>query len=228
MDVFEDWRSDQFELGTRELTALAYSRESKQMTMQRSLLSLFLLLAFLSFAREAMGKTWRGIVPLRSTRADVVRLFGACSDADDSCEFEVGNEEVSIVFSDEDSECSKAVRRDTVLSIRVAFAKPTTFKSFTLKNRGLRVFDISPGRRGYINDQEGLIVKTDDDGKEIFELHYIAAAKDASLCSGYYEEPQSFIRFRGCQLPPPVKITSPTEKTEQTKIEFTAFVPDGV
>ena len=31
------------------------------------------------------GKDWRGIVPLHSTRADVVRKFNQCANADDIC-----------------------------------------------------------------------------------------------------------------------------------------------
>ena len=77
--------------------------------------SLFLIFVFVMTAAQVAAQEWRGLMPLRSTRADVVRLFGQCSDEKPWCEFTIENEEILIVFS-KPGDC--AVAQDTVLSIR--------------------------------------------------------------------------------------------------------------
>lgn len=92
--------------------------------MKRHSLSLVFLFMCLLFAPEVVGKEWRGIVPLHSTRADVIRLFGNCADRDGGCKFRVGNEEAYIVFSkpvvvSEYHECPRKLPPETVLLIQV-------------------------------------------------------------------------------------------------------------
>ena len=60
-----------------------------------ALIVVFTLLA----VQDCFAKEWRGIAPLRSTRADVVRLFNQCSDQAEACTFSLAQEEVYILFS---------------------------------------------------------------------------------------------------------------------------------
>src|SRR6185369_12826648 len=88
--------------------------------ISRVLLTLFL---FGFWGLSASAKSWQGITPLQSTRKDVVRLFKQCDEKTRACEFGVGNESVSILFSDSVSArfhpCINELPEGTVLLIKV-------------------------------------------------------------------------------------------------------------
>jgi hypothetical protein len=124
---------------------------------------------------ELLARDWRGLVPLRSTRENIVKLFGQCTDAESVCDFRHKNEDVHIVFSsrllefaDSDSECAGTLPLDTVLLIEI---KPTvTYRMADLHidRRAFTVFDpASPpglgykvGYKAYIDEKAGLVVNT--------------------------------------------------------------------
>jgi hypothetical protein len=169
--------------------------------MKRQTLILLFLLTCMLFAREVVGKEWRGIVPLHSTRADVVRLFGGCSDSDGGCKFSVGNEEAYIVFSNgvvvsEYHECARKLPPETVLLIEVKLTTPVNLGALRIDKKKFRVFDPSSppniGYKGYIDEKEGLIIKTYKG--RVLQLNYIAAGSDVPLSRSYYEDPESMIR----------------------------------
>jgi len=56
-------------------------------------------IVLISTAETSYAKEWRGIVPLRSTRSDVVRLLNQCSDQMEACRFTLETENVHILFS---------------------------------------------------------------------------------------------------------------------------------
>src|SRR6266480_8009145 len=124
--------------------------------------SIVLLSAFMCmlFARAVVGKEWRGIVPLHSTRADVVRLFGGCSDRDGGCKISVGNEEAYIVFSNgvvvsQYNECARKLPAETVLLIEVELTNPVNLGALQIDKKKFRTFDPSSppniGYKGYID-----------------------------------------------------------------------------
>ena len=164
-----------------------------------SLIPLCLFIAIV-FAPEVLAKEWRGIVPLHSTRADVVRLFGVCDGPNAACKVRVGNEEALIIFSDgvvrDLNECVKNLPLDTVLLVEVVLTKPPKLSALRINKNHFRTFDPSTppniGYKGYIDEKEGLIIKTYK-GK-VLQLDYIAAGKDIALCPDYYENPESFIQ----------------------------------
>ena len=88
----------------------------------RILISSIVLLLLQSTASYA--KNWRGIVPLRSTRADVERLLGRPNAKYER--YQIENEEATVTFSK--GECAEGwkVPRDTVLSITIAFKQRRT------------------------------------------------------------------------------------------------------
>lgn len=200
--------------------------------MKLCLLTLFCLLVPFSFAREMQAREWRGIVPLHSTRADVVRLFGSsCSEGEGRCMFRVGNEQVLIVFSSVRSEfhaCEKELPHDTVLLVQVEFVTPVSFGSLKVNKKNFRTFDPSTppniGYKGYIDEKEGLLIKTYK-GK-VLQLSYIATGKEVHRCASYYEAPESFIQVFIHHYSPAADIDCPKEAVEGERIVFSAILAD--
>jgi hypothetical protein len=152
----------------------------------------------IGFALDVSAKEWRGIVPLHSTRADVVRQFGC--DPGQGCKVRVGNEEAYFVFSSDTGEaikCAKDLPPNTVLLIEVQLINPPKLSAFRINKNQFRTFDPSTpphtGYKGYIDEKEGMIIKTYK-GK-VLQVDYIAAGKDVALCPDYYEDPESFIQL---------------------------------
>lgn len=94
-----------------------------------SIIFVCLLYSSLS-AHDVSAKQWRGVVPLQSTRADIVRLFKTCEKGGEGCSLQVGNERVSIVFSGEAisriHDCAKTLPSETVLLIEVELVTPVS------------------------------------------------------------------------------------------------------
>ena len=67
------------------------------MKLTIEILSLTFLLVILSMTSQA--KEWHGIVPFRSTRADVSRILGKCSKPRSDCSFESKEGQVRIAFN---------------------------------------------------------------------------------------------------------------------------------
>ncbi len=92
------------------------------------LAGLLLLMPMVSAVR---AKEWRGIIPLKSTRADVERLLGKTNQLG---RYEIQNERVTIWYSEGPCEgkhgglakpnCECLVAKDTVLKITVTLDSP--------------------------------------------------------------------------------------------------------
>jgi hypothetical protein len=198
--------------------------------MPNSKLRLFVAAwSLLILSVDSQAKDWRGIVPLRSTRADVFRLFGKCSNVTPSCEFTFKNENVHIEFSGNATSnlhtCSKKLRPDTVLLIEVTPQKALEFKELQVDRKPLRAFPLSPpmsvGYRGYIDDKEGLVIKTYEE--KVIQLDYIAGASKRSLCRDYYANPESFVQDIFSSHAPAIALDCPTENRQAgEKIRFNA------
>jgi hypothetical protein len=199
------------------------------MIRKLTFLSLFCLLTLLPLGKEALSKSWRGITPLRSTRADVVRQFGKCSDREEYCGFEIGNEDVSIEFLDDmprqEYKCDKSLPANAVLLIRVEPIKPLRFSSLKINKRTLKSFDLAyPDYKAYINNDQGVIISVYKG--EVLKVGYFASARDVSFCPTYYEDPESFVRTFSCSLPPTVSLVCPsTEPKDGDRIELVANAP---
>src|SRR5688500_8624468 len=127
--------------------------------MHSTFKSFLYLFVFLMFVQQVTAEEWRGIVPLRSTREDVTRLFGQCSGKENLCEFTLPNEDILIVFSSNDA-CPN-LPADTVLLIERELRAATTLAGLGLDQRRFKSFDPSwprkIGYRGYIDEQSGLL-----------------------------------------------------------------------
>jgi hypothetical protein len=192
-------------------------RAIEQFMKRLLLISLFVFIATVS-APHIIAKEWRGITPLHSTQSDVVRLFGGCSDRDGGCKVRVGNEEAYFVFSNgvvvsEYHECARKLPPNTVLLIEVTLINPPTLRALQINRKNFRTFDPSSppniGYRGYIDEKQGLIIKTYKGN--VLQLDYIASAKDVGLCPSYYEEPETFIQLLIDYCCPSLAVNCPSQ-----------------
>jgi hypothetical protein len=162
--------------------------------------SFFCLSIVVSAATQLSAKSWRGIEPLHSTRADVLRLFNQCSQQKEACEFRAANEGVYILFSGalitDYPACEKRLPPETVIFIEVVPDPSPKAGELHLDKRKFKTFNPSApsklGYLGYSDLSEGLIVKTHKG--RVVQLDYIASASDQELCPGYYAEPESFVQ----------------------------------
>ncbi|HEX8161964.1 MAG TPA: hypothetical protein VF538_08835 [Pyrinomonadaceae bacterium] len=156
------------------------------------------------------AKEWRGITPAQSTRGDVVRLLGQCSDPKARCSFSSDEGEVFIVFTGEFGDyfkCNAQLPADTVLQIQVA--PKTELKLSDLTGNGNNFKELAPpddvsfGYQVYLDEEAGLVVRVSRGMAEL--VSYIAAAKDRQACANYYGMVESAsYYFPLCRLPLPI------------------------
>lgn len=114
---------------------------------------------------------WRGIIPLRSTRADVERLLGRpTAPCKEGCDYTTENEGVFVRYSVEP--CTKGsanswrVPRDTVIEMSIYPAVKPRWSDLKLNRRKFtRTKD--PELHGYLiytNEEKGVTYEVDDQG----------------------------------------------------------------
>ena len=148
---------------------------------------IFAILALVVFEANVFAKSWRGIVPLVSTRADVETLLGKPNDLG---LYELNGEAASVIYSDgpcqglyrslEKSNCKCLVAKDTVLSI---FVEPRQFLKFTrlgiAKPKFTRTAIVSgPGMFSYSNLTEGIVYSVDETRDEVIDMEFLPSSSD--------------------------------------------------
>ena len=157
------------------------------------------ILGILAVCTHCDGRAWRGIVPLHSTKNDVVRLLGLPADTNDIRSiYHLENEEVYIVFSGKETCNFEATRipTGTVLLVQVTPKAKRTFTDLHIDREKMRAFNATsqdPDWKGFIDEKDGLIVRSYKE--KIDRIFYIATAKDRTRCPGYYAEPEQFARI---------------------------------
>lgn len=147
------------------------------------------------------AKSWRGITPLRSTRADLTKAFGKSPDENKiRANYDVDGDHVYVVFSsglDYYPECASSLPFDTVVLIQVRPERRAPISSYSADETKFEIIDPSSppnlGYKGYIDAKEGVVYLTSDDLVE--QIDYFASAEDNYLCPRYSEDPASFIRL---------------------------------
>jgi hypothetical protein len=152
----------------------------------------------LGLASSAQAKDWRGIVPMRSSRVDVVRLHGQCANPELRCQFGSEDGEVYIIFSSRDEyvdDCVKQLPLGVVMHIQVTPKTGLRLSDLEVDMKRFRKFESSSppgiGYEGYLDEEEGIIYDTYKGG--IVQIEYIADKKDKRLCPTYYEKPEMFV-----------------------------------
>jgi hypothetical protein len=184
-------------------------------------------------AKEVFAKDWRGLVPLRSTRADIIRRFNQCLDSASACRFTYEKAAVHIVFSSSSEsadECEKSLPPDTVLHIEIKPATTLRLSDLQINKNKLRTFDpaiprgqgYKVGYKAYIDETSGIVINTFKG--RVLQLEYIASSKDRHLCPTYYEDPESFVVFGLFNHPAPVFVECPSSKVRAgDKISVSAY-----
>ena len=157
------------------------------------------------------AKDWRGILPMHSTREDVIALLGpppaqeqpSNKSQASSLRYSLDEGQVYIAFADEDFRKEKncnAIRAGTVLMIQVT---PTDLllSSLNFDDKKFRKFDPSTppdiGFEGFIDNDEGLVIRAYK-GK-VDAMIYFASTTDRARCPEYQENPESMVQIMRSQ-----------------------------
>lgn len=140
-----------------------------------------MLVLLLLSAISSQAKEWRGIVPLKSTRADVERLLGSPG-AHGLYQFE--GERIIIHYAegkcDRVEDCWCLVPSGTVLSIRVVLEDEMRFSTLKLGKTKYKKLVIVPdaSQATYSNDEDGIIYTVDEEHDDVISIEYLPSAKD--------------------------------------------------
>ncbi|MDQ3472156.1 MAG: hypothetical protein M3447_00315 [Acidobacteriota bacterium] len=174
--------------------------------------------AFIVASQSISAAEWRGIVPLHSSRADIVRLFNVCGDNKKRCFFSLEDQNVQVVFSGWQGAfggCPRSIPKDTVLLVRVRFNKPMPIKELKINLKKFKAFDPSYpsaiGFRAYIDEKSGLLIKSYQG--RVVEFDYIASQDDQAFCPRFYENPRDFVAVvqRQSHRPPTISLACPAD-----------------
>jgi hypothetical protein len=175
-----------------------------------------LMVALIVAAQSISAAEWRGIVPLHSSRDDIVRLFKVCGDNKKRCSFSLEDQNVQIMFSGWQGAfggCPGSVPKDTVLLVRVRFNKQMPMKELKINLKTFKAFDPSYpsgiGYRAYIDEKAGLLIKSYKG--EVVEFDYIATREDQAICPRFYESPRDFVGVLQRHYPPTIFLACPSD-----------------
>jgi len=149
--------------------------------------STVVLTILLTFSLNSRGESWRGITPLKSTRADVERLLGKPLPGDMSSlavyKLDVGEVHIRYAVSrlcGEPSRCECRVPDDTVIEISVEPQVKTKFSSFKIDRQAFDRFPLVENTNItiYRNRQAGLVYAVSEKEDEILYVQYAPTAKD--------------------------------------------------
>ena len=150
-------------------------------------------------ATSVAAKDWRGVVPMRSTGADVVRLFGLPRATKGRLVVNNGhwvyflnNEEVHFVFAVDgypsEGTCATRIAEGNILRIHVRPAIQPLVSSLNIDERKFREFDPTfrqdPDGVAFINEEDGLLIQTSK-GK-VSEMIYVPSRVNRQLCPDLY------------------------------------------
>lgn len=200
-----------------------------QSTMKSSFKLALLILLIPASCKDFFAQGWRGIVPGRSTRTDIVRLLNRCSDPQEACDFCLEQEQVYILFSGslprEYGACSQSLPLDTVMFIGIESSSVRQLSDLHLDKKKLKAFNPTDpyklGYKVYFDGNKGLVIPTFK-GK-VISVYYIANQEDKVFCPAYYGNPVAFAEvYRGHV--PVVYVSCPTNNpVAGEKVVISAF-----
>ncbi|HKV35653.1 MAG TPA: hypothetical protein VJP89_15055 [Pyrinomonadaceae bacterium] len=154
--------------------------------MKPSISQLLLVLMLTFLPQVAFAKDWQGVVPLKTTRAEVESRFGK---PDKWGYYNIKNERVSFEYGDQCKglylalgvdNCKCLTGADAVMSI---FVEPTTkrrISALKLDLKNYRKTPISPFPQTftYTNSAEGIVYTVDESEGEVMHITYYPSAAD--------------------------------------------------
>jgi hypothetical protein len=151
----------------------------RNMRYSLSLVVIFLALCLPTIAK---AKAWRGIVPLKSTRADVERLLGLPGKYG---RYQFDEERASIDYAGKGpcnpvNTCLCFVSEDTVISIHVMLEVERRFSGLNIESKKYEkhVSPQDPNVATYSNDEEGIIYTVNEENDDVTAIEYLPTAKD--------------------------------------------------
>ena len=141
-----------------------------------------LLITFVLAAVTSHAKSWRGIVPLKSTRADVERLLGKPNKLG---RYQFEKERAYIHYKngpcsvgDESCECYAA--NDTVREIYVQLEDWLKFSKLNIDKTKFKknIYPEDPNLAVYSNDDAGIIYVVSERDGDVMTIQYLPSAKD--------------------------------------------------
>jgi hypothetical protein len=150
------------------------------------------ILGVLALVTTCQAKEWHGIIPLQSTKQDVIKILGPSDEMNEIRSIHrTEKQEVYIVYSGKERCDSRGVPPGTVLLIQVTPSANSSLTDLQIDTKRLREFVASsqdPDWKGWIDDEQGFIVRTYK--QTVDKFFYIASAKDRVMCPTYYSEPE--------------------------------------
>jgi hypothetical protein len=141
-----------------------------------------MLLALTVTAVNAQAEGWRGIVPLKSTRADVERLLGLPGKHG---RYQFDKERAYIHYAGPGpchpvNGCLCEVSKDTVISIHVELEVEMRFSALNLDKKKYKRYPSpqDPTIVTYSNDEQGIIYTVDEEHDDVTDIQYLPTAKD--------------------------------------------------
>lgn len=144
--------------------------------------SLSLIVIFLSLCLPiiAKAKAWRGIVPIKSTRADVERLLGLPGKHG---RYQFDRERASIEYASAGpchpvNGCLCFVSENTVISVYVELEVEMRFSTLKIDMKKYKKYisPQNPALASYSNDEEGIIYTVEEG--DVTAIEYLPTAKD--------------------------------------------------
>jgi hypothetical protein len=141
-------------------------------------ITLFVILLLSSTVLKAAE--WRGITPLKSTRADVERLLGKPNDYLGRYLFD--NERASIHYKsvpcDRTDRCDCFVPTDTVLGIWIDVEEEMKFSQLNIDRMKFEKKINSDDNTTYANWEMGIIYHVNQQDNRVWNIDYIESEKD--------------------------------------------------
>ena len=145
-------------------------------------------LLLLMFFATTIGKEWKGLTPLRSTRADVERLLGKPNQLG---RYEIQNERVTITYSEgpcisafgalAEANCECLVAKDIVLKIAVTFDSPVTVSKLAIDKKKYERTAVDAAYEPtatYSDFTEGVVYTIRESDDAVTNIDYFRAASD--------------------------------------------------
>jgi hypothetical protein len=163
-------------------------------------LSIILAVVLLA-ASDVAAKDWRGLLPMHSTRADVINLLGLAPDPAplDRLFYPLDDADVLFMFADKASlatgNCDAAVAEGTLLAISVRPKKETLPASLNLDESDLKrvkATESDSDWMGLIDEEQGILVGVVKQFVE--EVVYVPSLRDRSRCAKYFNNVEEIIK----------------------------------
>jgi hypothetical protein len=159
----------------------------------------FCILTIFATAIGSSGKEWRAILPMHSTKSDVIHRLGSPAEENENrLIYHLDKEDVLIVLSGSKfcNYKNSEIPPGTVLMIQVTPREKFAFKEIRNEGKNWKTFEPSPQDSswvGYMDDEEGLLVRTFQDSVD--RIFYIPTAKERAACPPYYDRPEEMARI---------------------------------